>query len=72
MPAPVVSSAHLASGASPALSDLEFGLNLLATANHRWLGRCDSAAGASPPSLEMLILHTVRHRNRPKRIAATL
>ena len=69
MAAPVVSSAHLASGASPGLSELEFGLNLVATAYHRWIVRCAAAAGAQLSPLEVLILHTVRHRDRPKRVS---
>lgn len=65
--APVVSSAHLASGASPALSELEFSLTLAANAYQRWIVRCAAAAGAQLSPLEVLILHTVRHRGRPKR-----
>lgn len=69
MTKPVVSSAHLAAGGSSALSELEFGLNLAATAFHRWMARCATAAGATLSPLEVLILHTVRHRDRPKRLA---
>lgn len=65
---PVVSSAHLADGASPALSELEFSINLAAMAYHRWMVRCAAAAGAQLTPLEVLIMHTVRHRDRPKRI----
>ncbi len=65
----IVSSAHLADGASPALSELEFSLTLAATAYQRWIGRCASAAGLSLSPLEVLILHTVRHRDRFKRLA---
>jgi predicted MarR family transcription regulator len=64
---PIVSSAHLASGASPALSELEFSLTLAYNAFQRWIVRCASAAGAQLSPLEVLILHTVRHRDRPKR-----
>lgn len=67
--APVVSSAHLAAGASPALSELEFSLTLAATAYHRWIVRCAAAAGAQLSALEVLVIHTVRHRDRPKRLA---
>ncbi|OYV53668.1 MAG: transcriptional regulator [Rhodospirillales bacterium 20-60-12] len=67
---PVVSSAHLAEGGMPALSEVEFGLNLAVNAYHRWMARCMAAAGApSLSALEILILHTVRHRDRPKRFA---
>ncbi|MGR4890730.1 winged helix DNA-binding protein [Sphingopyxis sp. LARHCG72] len=65
--APIVSSAHLATGASPALSELEFSLTLAANAYQRWIVRCAAAAGAQLTPLEILILHTVRHRDRPKR-----
>jgi predicted MarR family transcription regulator len=66
---PIVSSAHLANGASPALSELEFSLTLAGVAYQRWMVRCASAAGAQLTALEVLIMHTVRHRDRPKRIA---
>lgn len=66
---PIVSSAHLAEGASPALSELEFSLTLAATGFQRWMVRCAAAAGAQLTPLEVLILHTVRHRDRPKRLA---
>ncbi|HWT51460.1 MAG TPA: winged helix DNA-binding protein [Caulobacter sp.] len=64
---PIVSSAHLAQGGSPALSELEFSLTLAAAAFQRWMSRCAAAAGAQLSPLEVLILHTVRHRDRPKR-----
>ncbi|MFC3443600.1 winged helix DNA-binding protein [Sphingobium rhizovicinum] len=64
----IVSSAHLADGAAPALSELEFSLTLAATAYQRWLGRCAQAAGMSLSPLEVLILHSVRHRDRAKRL----
>ncbi|HEY1857861.1 winged helix DNA-binding protein [Acidocella sp.] len=63
----IVSSAHLAAGASPGLSEVEFSLTLAVTAYHRWMVRCMTAAGMPSLSpLEVLILHTVRHRDRPK------
>nr|WP_277923951.1 winged helix DNA-binding protein [Sphingomonas hankookensis] len=65
----IVSSAHLADGAVPALSELEFSLTLAATAYHRWIARCATAAGIALAPLDVLILHTVRHRDRPKRLA---
>src|SRR5262245_5232906 len=40
---PIVSSAHLAAGAMPALSELEFGLILLGHAFNRWMVRCAAA-----------------------------
>jgi predicted MarR family transcription regulator len=67
---PIVSSAHLAAGGLPALSELEFGLILASHAFHRWMVRCAAAAGAPGLSaLEVLILHTVNHRGRAKRFA---
>lgn len=65
----IVSSAHLADGAAPTLSELEFSLTLAAAAYHRWMGRCAAAAGMALTPLEVLILHSVRHRDRAKRIA---
>ena len=65
----IVSSAHLADGAAPTLSELEFSLTLAATAYHRWIARCAAASGMALAPLEVLILHTVRHRDRPKRMA---
>lgn len=68
MAKPVISSAHLA-GKSSALSEFEFSLNLVATAYSRWISRCSLAAGANLSPLEVLIVHSVRHRDRAKRLA---
>jgi predicted MarR family transcription regulator len=69
-PDPVVSSAHLAAGASPGLSEVEFGMMLAMRAYERWMLRCMAAAGVAGLSpLDVLVLHTVRHRDRPKRLA---
>ena len=66
----IVSSAHLADGALPALSELEFGLNMITHAYQRWMIRCMSAAGVPDLSaLDVLVLHHVVHRQRPKTIA---
>ncbi|MFY0733890.1 MULTISPECIES: winged helix DNA-binding protein [Aurantimonas] len=67
---PIVSSAHLADGAMPALSEVEFGMILANHAFERWMIRCMTAAGQ--PGLtatEILVLHTVTHRGKPKRLA---
>lgn len=67
---PIVSSAHLAAGESPALSEVEYGLILAGHGFSRWMTRCMGAAGwpgFSP--LEILVLHTTKHRDRPKRLA---
>jgi predicted MarR family transcription regulator len=67
---PIVSSAHLASGASPALSEFEFGLILVSHAFERWMVRCMAAAGVKDVSpLDVLVLHSVNHRGRAKKLA---
>jgi len=67
---PIVSSAHLADGSAPELSEVEFGMILSGHAFERWMVRCMTAAGE--PGLtatEILVLHTVIHRGKPKRLA---
>jgi predicted MarR family transcription regulator len=67
---PIVSSGHLAAGAMPALSELEFGMILLGHAFDRWMVRCMTAAGVPNLSgLDVLVLHTIAHRARAKRVA---
>ena len=67
---PVVSSAHLAAGAMPVLSEYEFGLILASSAFSRWTVRCMAAAGAPGMSpLDVLVLHAVNHRGREKTLA---
>jgi predicted MarR family transcription regulator len=67
---PIVSSAHLAAGASPSLSEFEFGLILVSHAFERWMVRCMAAAGVKDVSaLDVLVLHTVNHRGRSKKLA---
>lgn len=67
---PIVSSAHLAQGNSPAMSEVEYGLIIANNAFARWTVRCMAAAGfPGLSSLEVLILHSIRHRSRPKKIA---
>jgi predicted MarR family transcription regulator len=67
---PIVSSAHLAAGAMPGLSEVEFGLSLAVHAFHRWMVRCMAAAGVPDLSpIEVLVLHNARHRDRPKKLA---
>lgn len=69
-PGPVVSSAHLASGSFPEISEVEFGLTIANNAFHRWMVRCMTTAGYAELSpLEILVLHTVYHRNKPKKLA---
>jgi predicted MarR family transcription regulator len=67
---PVVSSAHLARSALPALSEVEFALTMANHAFQRWVVRCMVAAGGPALSpLEVLIVHLVNHRERPKTLA---
>ena len=67
---PVVSSAHLANSALPELSEVEFALTMANHAFQRWMVRCAVAAGGPAMSpLEVLILHLVHHRDRPKTLA---
>ena len=67
---PVVSASHLASGAMPALSEVEFALMMTGNAFSRWMTRCMSAAGVEGLSaLEVFLLHTVNHRGREKTLA---
>jgi predicted MarR family transcription regulator len=67
---PIVSAAHLAEGAMPALSELEFALTVLGNGFQRWMVRCMAAAGV--PGLlpiDVLILHAVNHRRREKTLS---
>ena len=67
---PIVSSAHLADGAVPALSEVEFGMLLSSHAFERWMVRCMTAAGdAGLTATEVTVLHTVTHRGTSKRLA---
>jgi predicted MarR family transcription regulator len=67
---PVVSAAHLADGAMPSLSELEFALTILNNAFQRWMVRCMGAAGlAGLAALDVQILHASNHRGREKTLA---
>ncbi len=67
---PVVSSSQLAQGAMPSLSEFEFGLIMASHAFHRWMVRCMAAAGHPGMSaLDVLVLFSIHHRSRPKRLA---
>lgn len=68
--APIVSAAHLAEGGLPALSEVEFALTMTANAFQRWMVRCMAASGQPGLSpVEVLILHSVRHRDREKTLS---
>lgn len=67
---PIVSSSHLVSEKSIELSELEYGLIIANNAFQRWIERCMTASGM--PDLnptDILILHNVNHRGRPKKVA---
>jgi predicted MarR family transcription regulator len=67
---PVVSSGHLAGGALPALSEVEFGMIMLSHAFDRWMVRCMAAAGLDDLSpVDVLVLHNVNHRSKQKSLA---
>lgn len=67
---PIVSSAHLAEGDSPGLSEAEYGLILASHAFSRWIVRCMAAAGVKGLSpMEVLILHSIYHRGSEKKLA---
>jgi predicted MarR family transcription regulator len=67
---PIVSSSHLAAGALPSLSELEFGLILIGHGFERWMVRCMAAAGVPGLSpLAILVLHNVNHRGTAKTLA---
>ncbi len=66
----IVSSAHLAEGSAAELSEFEYGLIVAGHAFDRWIVRCMAAAGlAELGRLDVLVLHTVNHRARDKRLA---
>lgn len=67
---PVVSAAHLAAGAMPALSEVEFAMTVMHHSFERWMVRCMGAAGY--PGLQptaVHILHAVNHREREKTLS---
>lgn len=67
---PVVSSALVAGSGLPPLSEVEFALTMANHAYQRWMVRCMTAAGGPAMSpLEVLIVHHVGHRDRPKTLA---
>jgi predicted MarR family transcription regulator len=66
----IVSSAHLVSERAAALSAYEYGLILGFNAFSRWIVRCMTAAGyADLGYLDILVLHSVSHRGREKKLA---
>ena len=66
----IVSSAHLVSERAAELSELEFGLIIAGHAFNRWVVRCMAAAGEGDLGpLDVLVLHSVNHRGREKKLA---
>ncbi len=66
----IVSSAHLVSETAGALSELEYGLIVAANAFNRWIVRGMAAAGWKDlGALDILVLHSVNHRAREKKLA---
>ncbi len=67
---PVVSAKHLASGAMPALSEIEFALNITNNAYQRWMIRASAASGYTGLAAnDVLVLHSINHRNRDKSLS---
>ncbi|MFB9887200.1 winged helix DNA-binding protein [Balneatrix alpica] len=66
---PIVSSAHLSAKAAE-MSEFEFGLIMASHAFNRWMVRCMAASGLPElGSLDILVLHSINHRERAKRVA---
>lgn len=66
---PIVSSEHLSRSAEE-LSEFEYGLIVAGHAFNRWMVRCMTASGlAELSALDVLVLHSVNHRERAKRQA---
>jgi len=67
---PVVSAAHLASGAMPALSELEYAMTVTTHAAQRWMVLGTAASGLSGLSaMDVQVLHSVFHRERAKSLS---
>jgi len=70
VPPRILSSAHLAEGEWGELSEFEFGLIVSYNAFSRWAVRCMAAAGMPDLTItDVLVLHHVHHRGRPKKLA---
>jgi len=71
MSTPVIaSSAHLAEGRAPDLSEVEFGLMIAKHAFDRWTVRGMAAAGLPDlTATDVMVLHHVHHRQRGKKLA---
>jgi len=66
----IVSSAHLVSERAAELSEFEYGLHIAGNAFNRWIVRCMAAAGYPDLGpLDVMVVHTVNHRARDKKLA---
>ncbi len=66
----IVSSDHLATEDGWQMSEIEFGLIVAYNGFTRWISHCMAAAGnADLGALEILVIHNINHRKRPKRLA---
>ncbi len=72
----IVSSAHLVSEGAAELSEFEYGLIVAGNAFNRWMVRCMAASGAAGAAgagdlgaLDVMVLHSVNHRARDKKLA---
>lgn len=67
---PIVTASHLAEGAMPEMSEIEFAMTVMHHSFERWMVRCMAAAGQ--PGLQptaVHILHAVNHRGRDKTLS---
>lgn len=66
----IVSSSHLASPGYEDVSAFEFALTVVNNAFQRWMTRASAVAGLPELSaLDVLVLHSINHRDREKSIA---
>lgn len=66
----IVSSSHLVAEGAVETSELEYGLFVATNAFNRWIVRCMTASGVPDMSpLDVMVLHTINHRDRPKKLA---
>ncbi len=67
---PIVSSSHLAGNEAMALSEFEYALTMMNNAFQRWMQSCSATSGMQELSpLDILVVHNIYHRQRPKRIS---
>lgn len=65
---PILSSSHLVGENGLALSEFEYGLTMVHNAFQRWTHLCSNACDQNLSSLDILVIHNVYHRKKPKRI----